>query len=385
MLSIAKTGLFWPYLLTSPMVISPQKATQLSYESIFKSTKNSIVFIESKAPNGSLSQGSGVVLYNNIVATNKHVLENGNEITISQGNKYWHVQEIAISNSIDVAFLKIKDLDLPQILKHSPCHPAIGSKIFTLGNPKGFEATFTDGIISGIRNINNTSYYQISAPISPGSSGGALLDQTGKLLGITTFKIRGGENLNFAISIDNIIAEFKNSNFISIYSVKHTNANTDMDIIIQKAKNALVNENPEIAISLLKPLYKQYPENSIIKQIIANALTMKCITSFNAAFLDEALAFAKAAIEIDETNYLTWNLIGRIYYRQLRYRDAIPPFQRAISINQKDKQSIYLLGWCYVALRKSDNARQCYRDLIHIDNNLAEDLWNKGIWPLIRP
>ena len=76
----------------------------------------------------------------------------------------------------------------------------------TIGSPRGLMNTVSDGIVSGIRQFDTTSYLQISAPISPGNSGGALLNMKGELLGLTTFKVTESENLNFAISADEVKA-----------------------------------------------------------------------------------------------------------------------------------------------------------------------------------
>ena len=77
--------------------------------------------------------------------------------------------------------------------------PPVGTKVFAIGNPLGFANTMSDGLISGIREIDHVEMIQISAPISPGSSGGPLLADNGKVVGVTTSGIKGGQNLNFAI------------------------------------------------------------------------------------------------------------------------------------------------------------------------------------------
>jgi hypothetical protein len=70
--------------------------------------------------------------------------------------------------------------------------------VFAIGHPKGFANTLSDGLVSGHREIDGVSVIQITAPISPGSSGGPLLATDGKVVGVTSFKWKGGENLNFA-------------------------------------------------------------------------------------------------------------------------------------------------------------------------------------------
>ena len=75
----------------------------------------------------------------------------------------------------------------------------VGERVYAIGNPQGLEQSMTDGIVSGLRNEDATQWIQHSAPISPGSSGGALISSRGELLGINSFLLKESQNLNFAV------------------------------------------------------------------------------------------------------------------------------------------------------------------------------------------
>jgi serine protease Do len=79
-----------------------------------------------------------------------------------------------------------------------------GEKVLVIGNPEGLRGTVSDGIISAFR--ENRSLIQITAPISPGSSGSPVLDETGQVIGMATLVEKEGQNLNFAISAEVISA-----------------------------------------------------------------------------------------------------------------------------------------------------------------------------------
>ena len=68
-----------------------------------------------------------------------------------------------------------------------------------MGNPRGLEGTFSQGIISSIRNVGTDKLLQLTAPISPGSSGGPVLNDKGQIVSVSVATFRGGQNLNFAI------------------------------------------------------------------------------------------------------------------------------------------------------------------------------------------
>jgi hypothetical protein len=76
---------------------------------------------------------------------------------------------------------------------------AVGDEVFVAGNPQGLEGTFSQGIVSGIRDVESGTLLQITAPISPGSSGGPVLNSEGKVVGISVATFTSGQNLNFAI------------------------------------------------------------------------------------------------------------------------------------------------------------------------------------------
>lgn len=85
---------------------------------------------------------------------------------------------------------------------------AQGQDIYAVGNPLGLTGSVTKGVVSAVRSVADTSYIQIDATINPGNSGGPLLDGDGKVVGGTTFKIRGFEGLNFAVSAEDVKAAF---------------------------------------------------------------------------------------------------------------------------------------------------------------------------------
>ena len=78
----------------------------------------------------------------------------------------------------------------------------VGEIVYAVGNPQGLEGTFSQGIVSSIREVETDKLLQITAPISPGSSGGPVLNNRGKAIGISVATFRGGQNLNFAIPSD---------------------------------------------------------------------------------------------------------------------------------------------------------------------------------------
>lgn len=162
---------------------------------IYAQNSQSVIQVVAMDSTGSVvSQGSGVVIQPTLIATNLHVVENAFDVqVISDGTKI-NVLQIYHSLELDISLLVIDERLKPTQL--SKRQPSIGEKVYALGNPLGLSKTFSDGIVSGLRG----DFIQVTTAISPGSSGGALIDSAGNVIGITTFKVENGENLNFAIS-----------------------------------------------------------------------------------------------------------------------------------------------------------------------------------------
>ena len=185
---------------------------------IYKNTVNSTVTIETN--NG---LGSGFFVAPNIIATNYHVMEGATNATCYLNNsetKYKIDGYVGVDKSVDLILLKVSTLNKPAI-KLAVTTASIGQKVYVIGSPKGLPATISDGIISGMRDFEGYKLLQMTAPISPGSSGGPVLNSNGELIGISVSQLTEGQNLNFAIpkSYLQILLDFKKDTPIALSSL----------------------------------------------------------------------------------------------------------------------------------------------------------------------
>ena len=143
------------------------------------------------------------------VITNQHVIENAKTIVLRTSRHNLFVGQVLASDSVrDLAYLTT-NFDACKTLQIQAGVPHIGTTVFAVGNPLGLEGTVTKGIVSANRVLpNGVEYVQIDASLNPGNSGGPLIDQAGKVLGVDTFKIKETSGLNFAVAADEIEKAF---------------------------------------------------------------------------------------------------------------------------------------------------------------------------------
>lgn len=191
-----------------------------------ESTKDSVVMIEVYDKyNNQISTGSGFCAYkSDYIVTNFHVIEGAYKIKIiTDENKEYPINDILIFNEEhDLAILS-GDFTFKPISIGNAKHLKAGDSVTAIGSPKGELNTVSTGIIS---NADNDYEIRITAPISPGSSGGVLLNKANKVIGVTyaTYNAEDSQNLNYAISV-NYLSKIYNSLKNDNYTVLNTNFN----------------------------------------------------------------------------------------------------------------------------------------------------------------
>jgi S1-C subfamily serine protease len=159
-----------------------------------------------------VAQGSGFILTaDGLAASNYHVLKgaaaavaeccNGRRFEIGAIEGADLVRDLVVFQLYEQNFT-VKPHNLPYKTIGSSKDVAVGDKVIAIGSPQGLENTVSDGIVSAIRQDESVRYLQITAPISPGSSGGPVLGPNGQVIGVATLQLEGGQNLNFAVGVE---------------------------------------------------------------------------------------------------------------------------------------------------------------------------------------
>jgi S1-C subfamily serine protease len=168
----------------------------------------SVVLIVAQDENGeAIGQGSGFFYKSGLVATNLHVFTRASQAyvkVLGNGVTYKVAEVRGIDMRRDLCVVRIDDTSISPLTLNGSSKPAVGDEVYVASNPKGLEGSFSKGIVSSIR--KDAGLVQIDAAISPGSSGGAVVNTRGEVIGIAVSSLVGGQNLNFAIPVEYLSA-----------------------------------------------------------------------------------------------------------------------------------------------------------------------------------
>jgi len=199
-------GVLSLYLAWPPLVF----AQELDVARIYQKAAASVgLVIALDGQNQPLRLGSGFLIDSEgTFATNYHVIAGAQAIQVKfqDSDDLIAVQGIYSTDSNkDLAILKLS-ISGKQPLPLSPSRPIVGERVVAIGNPLGLESSVSEGIVSGIRRVSEDfELYQITAPLSPGNSGGPVLDAKGDVIGIATSTLESGQNLNFAVPVVQLV------------------------------------------------------------------------------------------------------------------------------------------------------------------------------------
>lgn len=317
-----------------------------SIPEIIKKIEPSIIVVLTYDREGKvLGQGSGFFINENGEAiTSRHVLEGAvrAEIKTIDGKIYPVTKIIAEDQDGDVIKLeaiipknRLRFLEICSVL------PEVGEQIVVIGNPLGLEQTVSDGIVSAVREIPIFGkIIQISAPISPGSSGSPVVNLKGEVIGVATFQMVEGQNLNFAIPGSRVL-ELSSESPQNISEWGKT-----------QAKQSL-------------PPAKQFYSNGVSLMLTKNYA--KAISSFKLAIKEEP-AFAEAFFNI-----------GYCYDELGQHQEAVTTFKKAIQLKPDFVEAHYNLGIAFDELKQFNDSINAYQRAAELKPDFFEAFFNLGV------
>lgn len=311
--------------------------------------------------------------------TNFHVLAGryAADVRTAAGKSYRVRAVIAENRAADLLKLEV-DIP-PEEVSWIPVDdrvPEIAERVVVVGSPMGLEQTVSDGIVSSVREIPPVgTVFQMSAPISPGSSGSPVVSMKGQVVGIATFQFVQGQNLNFAVTSTQIhsLKKFDSAKTVSEWAYGHLgNKPRAAEALCQKGFSFSINGEDQKALEYFKKATESDPSDSAAWSGLGS-----CYAGLNNP--EDAITAYKQAIEAsprDETSYFH---LGNYYGKLGRLEDAIGAYQEAIVINPQFEAAYFNMGVALSRLSRFSEGLNAFETVTRINPEAAPAYYNAGI------
>jgi S1-C subfamily serine protease/cytochrome c-type biogenesis protein CcmH/NrfG len=344
----------------------------LTAEQIFEKVNDAIVVVYSYGFDGlKHAQGSGIILNNKgIIVTNYHIYAGCERLEIKRRDTLI-INSGIIGASIekDILIIKIDDNNYPEIHVSEESTLKVGQKVYAVGSPLGFENTMSEGIVSGLRELKEfeerkNEFIQITASASPGSSGGAVLNSRGELIGMIRMGVDEGENLNFAIPVSDIlkvtegVATDKKTLEILNYFYRGYN-----EFEIGKFKEAVVD-------------YTKYINQSAGE---AKAFNYRGLAYLKLKEYKKAIKDFTKAIKLDAKFIPPYINRAEVYIKMEEYEKASKDLSKLIKMEPKNVKAYYARGLAYSKDESYSKSIKDFTKVIELDPEYTEAYINRGI------
>ncbi len=342
----------------------PIKVHALPPDQVFDKVKGAIVVVKTFDSKGKQKgQGSGVLISPGKIATNCHVVEGGASYKVCRGKQIIDATLYAEDHDKDICILNAKGITGKPAQLGNATSLNVGVPVYAVGAPQGLELSLSDGIVAQLRG-GPPPFIQTTAAVSPGSSGGGLFDREGRLVGLITLYIEGGQNLNFAMPVEWIgeiqpgrkkVAEGRSR----IEWLKHS-------VALEHSKNW------QGLLDWCLKWTKSKPINAEAWNNLGNAYCK--LNRY-----DDAIDAFRHALRINPKYAEAWNNLGDTYRKLNRYDGAIDAFRRALHINPKYAAAWNNLGVAYGELKHHNDAIEAFSQALRINPDDVDVWYNLGI------
>ena len=348
------------------LVILPQVSSQDMLPELVRRIKPSAVAIQTFDSRGeALSRGSGFFIETDRVVTNRHVIEGGYraEVHSSSGKVYQVKGVLAVDAEGDLALLKVDaPASIARPLSLERTSPQEGESIVVIGNPFGLEGSVTNGIVSAVRDIPTFGrIIQITAPISPGSSGSPVVNMQGQVIGVATLQITGGQSINFAIPSERI-SQLQTGALISFADLVATSGRNKRAKAVQFFRDGLSFLSKDDCEKAL-PYFEKAVESD---SNYAEAWAQTGFCNEKLGHHAEAIESSKKAVALRPSAESFFNIgLASFYLKQ--YRESADAYRQAIKLDPYNAaDAYYALGLTYRDWAKPDEEIQAYKQAIRL-------------------
>ena len=346
---------------------------------LVKRIKPSAVAIETfDARNNTVARGSGFFIASDRIITNRHVIERAArvEVHLLDGKKFPVRGVLAVDGEGDLALLSVdlpRSLAIPLPVVSSV--PQEGEAVVVVGNPYGLEGSVSNGIVSAVREISGYGrIIQITASISPGSSGSPVVNMAGQVIGIATLQAAEGQNLNFAVPAERISQLKVNDvqSFTSLTAETQKNKRSSAERLYSQGLAQLSRDDYARALPYFEKAVETDPN-------YAEAWYQAGYCYGVLGRHSDSLRASRQAAKLRPDWGAVYINIGASSYALGQYKDAVEAYRNAIRIDDDNADVQYSLGLTFNKLNRTDEEILAYRRALAIRPDHANSLEKMGL------
>jgi tetratricopeptide (TPR) repeat protein len=367
------------FLFLLAMGFSANLAAQDFLPELVKRIKPSAVAIETfDSKDNTLSRGSGFFIAPDRIITNRHVIERSAraEIHLMNGKKYPVRGVLAVDGEGDLALLQVdvpKQFAVP--LPIGRAVPQEGESIVVIGNPFGLEGSVSNGIVSAIREISGYGkIIQITASISPGSSGSPVVNMAGQVIGVATLQAAEGQNLNFAVPAERIA------------QLKVSDVQTFSSLATETQKNKRSAAERLYSQGLAQLALDDYARGLPYFEKAADTDPNYAEAWYQAGYCygvlgrnQEALRASRAAQKLRPEWSAVYVNIGASNFALGQYKDAVDAYKQALKLDEDNPEIQYSLGLTFDKMNRTDEEILAYKRAIALKPDHANAIEQLGL------
>ena len=352
------------------------KPAPLSPEQIFAKASPAVVYIIVRDKDFKpIGLGSGFFIDSKgLIVTNYHVIKGAAFATVLRSNKSTLFVDgvTAIDADNDLAILKVSGKGFVS-LKAADALPKIGSVVYAIGNPRGLENTFSGGMVSGHREFKQgVKVIQTTTPISPGSSGGPLLNDKGEVVGVTTSFLKGSQNLNFAVPMAMLQSLIGTQRIVkTLASAGNGQFDSGETEELDKAWAAIAKRDWTVASRILVALRKTQKRSPFVWYALG-------FLHGELGNHEIAIQHYKATIALKSGYAEAYYNMGIAYMQLKRYPDAIAAYKKAIALKPDHAEAYCATGIAYKELKRYAEAITACKKAIEVKSDYAKAYCDMG-------
>jgi S1-C subfamily serine protease/Flp pilus assembly protein TadD len=308
--------------------------------------------------------------------TNAHVIEGATKATakLENGASFTLTGVIKAAAEKDLLLLRADAKDVRYLPINAHGMPDVGTSVAVVGSPLGLEGSVSTGIISGQRAAKkDDQWLQMTARVSPGSSGSPVLDPEGNVVGVATFIVDKAQSLNFARPTDYLLELLKESNSDAEPAPLWTVARNPKNVILNDpdfiaAEDALQKSDAAKSLKLLNGLESKYAENELYLFKVGAVLDKLNLT-------EQAVETYRRALKLDPTNGMGWTNLGLSLTKLNKVKDARDAANQAVRLAPDFGSAWVLLGLAYSQENRNAEAADAFQKAANLTPNEPE-IWH---------